>query len=106
MGIFDKKSPISDEVSQILHKQKGVEITHIVSSSKLPDTLYDQDKDEFVIVLEGEAVLEIRGEKICLKRGEYVFIAAHVKHRILSCQDGTHWIAVYIKTPKSEQSAI
>ncbi|MDR3177715.1 MAG: cupin domain-containing protein [Campylobacteraceae bacterium] len=97
MSVFDKKSPNSGEIFEILHKQKGVEITHIVSSSKLPDTLYNQDKDEFVVVLEGEAVLEIGGREVCLKRGGHLFIKAFTKHRVLKCKDGTHWLAVYMK---------
>ncbi|MDR1461333.1 MAG: cupin domain-containing protein, partial [Campylobacteraceae bacterium] len=91
MSIFDKKSPNSDEIFEILHKQKNIEITHIVSSSKLSDILYDQDEDEFVIVLEGEAVLNIEEQRVCLKKGEYIFIKAHEKHRVLNCKDNTHW---------------
>ncbi|MDR2342292.1 MAG: cupin domain-containing protein [Campylobacteraceae bacterium] len=98
MSIFDKKSPNNGEVFEILHKQKNIEITHIISSSKLPDILYCQDKDEFIIVLEGGAVLEVEGEEICLKKGEYFFIKAFTKHRILKCENGTHWLAVYMKT--------
>ncbi|MDR1007928.1 MAG: cupin domain-containing protein [Campylobacteraceae bacterium] len=97
MSIFEKASPKSGEIFEILHKQKNIEITHIISSSKLQDIEYNQDKDEFVIVLEGETVLEVEGEEVCLKRGEYLFIKAFTKHRILKCKNGTHWFAVYMK---------
>jgi cupin 2 domain-containing protein len=97
MSVFEKKPPKNGEIFEVLHKQKNIEITHIVSSSKLPDIEYDQDKDEFVIVLEGEVVLDIEGEKICLKKGEYTFIKAHAKHRVLSSKENTHWLAIYIK---------
>jgi len=97
MNIFDIPPPKEGEIFDILYKQKEIEITHIVSSSKLPDKLYDQDRDEFVLLLEGEAALEIEGDRKRLKKGDYLFIKARTKHRILQCADGTRWLAVYMK---------
>ncbi|MDR0407717.1 MAG: cupin domain-containing protein [Campylobacteraceae bacterium] len=96
MGIFDKRPPDRDEIFEILHEQKDIKITHIISSSKLSDNWYDQSEDEFVVVLEGEAVLEIEQREIRLKKGEHIFIKAHTKHRVLSCSDNTHWLSVHI----------
>ena len=96
MSIFDKITPNDGEIFEVLHKQKDMEIVHILSSSNLAANLYDQDKDEFVIVLEGGALLEIEGKEIELKKGEYIFIKARVKHKILRCDSGTHWLAIYI----------
>jgi acetone carboxylase gamma subunit len=32
-----------------------------------------------------------------LHKGEHLFIKAHTKHRVLRCENGTHWLAVHIK---------
>lgn len=96
MNLYDKKPPKFDEIHEILHKQKGVEIAHIVSSSKLKDTLYIQDKDEFVLLLSGKATLKLNGKKKRLKSGEYLFIPALTKHKITKTKKNTHWLAVYI----------
>jgi cupin 2 domain-containing protein len=97
VSIFDKPSPATGEIHDILCRLDNVEIAHIISSSVLPDTVYCQDRDEFVVVLKGEAFLQIKKREICLKKGEYIFIKAFTKHRVLRCKNGTHWLAVYIK---------
>jgi cupin 2 domain-containing protein len=97
MNIFDTPPPSIGEIHETLFKQNNIEISHIVSSSKLPDIEYDQEKDEFAIILEGAARLEIEGREVCLKKGEHIFIKAHTKHRVLTCDNGTRWLAVYMK---------
>jgi cupin 2 domain-containing protein len=97
VNIFNTSAPKSGEIHDTLFSLENVEIAHIVSSSILPDIEYCQDKDEFVIVLEGEAILQIETEEICLKKGEYIFIKAFTKHRVLRCENGTRWLAVYMK---------
>jgi cupin 2 domain-containing protein len=104
MSIFDKLPPKDGEIFEILYKQKDIEITHILSSSNLDDHLYNQNKDEFVILLEGGALLEMDGKEVDLKKGEYIFIKAHTKHKILRCENGSHWLAIYIKN--SDKSGI
>ncbi|MDR1614086.1 MAG: cupin domain-containing protein [Campylobacteraceae bacterium] len=98
MSIFDKPAPKCGEIHDILCKLDNVEIAHIISSSMLPDMEYCQNMDEFVMILEGEALMKIENQEIRLKKGEYIFIKAFVKHRILNCKNGTHWLAVYIKS--------
>lgn len=97
MSVFDKLPPLKDEIFEVLHKQKNIEITHIVSSSDLPQKEYDQKEDEFVLILEGEATLEVEREIKVLKKGDYLFLPAHTKHKILSVKNNTHWLAIYMK---------
>lgn len=97
MNIFEKLPPLENEIFEILHKQKDIEITHIVSSSKIPNKEYDQEEDEFVLLLEGEARLSIEGKEKLLKKGDYIFLPAHTKHKILHVKNNTHWLAIYIK---------
>lgn len=97
MNLLEKLPPLKGELFETLAKQKNVKIVHIVSSDDLEEKEYFQDEDEFVLILEGEALLEVENEKKLLKKGEYFYIKSHTKHKILSVKNNTHWLAIYIK---------
>ena len=70
------------------------------------DCRYDQEDDEWVVVLQGEAQLQFEGEASPrhLNAGDYVLIPAHTRHRVASTSatrgtDGsftpTVWLAVH-----------
>lgn len=60
---------------------------------------YDQEKDEFILVVKGSAGLKLENEDaiVVLKAGDYFNIGAHVKHRVewtdSTCE--TIWLAVH-----------
>ena len=59
---------------------------------------YDQDQNEWVIVLEGKARLVFKGnETINLNKGDYINIPAHKKHRVewTDPHVETIWLAIY-----------
>ena len=60
---------------------------------------YDQSENEWVAVLQGEALLEFEGEKEPrhLRAGDYVMIPAHQKHRVArtATETTTVWLAVF-----------
>lgn len=59
---------------------------------------YDQERDEWVILLQGEAIISYSdGSNISLKSGDYIFIPAHKKHRVeyTSSEPPCIWIAVH-----------
>lgn len=99
MNFFDDiKLPKSGEIFETLYDKNGVLIEKIISSGKQSGKLYNQNYDEWVMVVEGEAVLEIKGEKRTLKRGDFLLIAKDTPHRVLETKDGTLWLCVHIKT--------
>lgn len=59
---------------------------------------YDQDHDEWVIVLQGEGVVEdVRGTRTVLAAGDSLFLPAHHRHRVVKTS-GTPpciWLAVH-----------
>ncbi len=95
MNIFDFKIPNLGEEFTTLLKHKNVKIVRIVSSDNLEIKEYNQEEDEFVILLRGKATLELEGKNITLKRGDTLFIPAKTKHKVLATQKGTLWIAIY-----------
>jgi cupin 2 domain-containing protein len=77
---------------------RNVVIERIVSSDQPDPRLYDQPQDEWVVLLEGAASLEIAGQAVDLKAGDHVFIPAHTIHRVLSTSHRPRcvWLAVHI----------
>ena len=59
---------------------------------------YDQEEDEWVVVLRGTATLEFAsGEQVELKAGDYLTIARHVQHRVARTSEATIWLAVHLR---------
>jgi cupin 2 domain-containing protein len=61
---------------------------------------YDQENNEWVLVLAGRGVLEFAdGRVVELKQGDYLNIPAHQKHRVkeTSQNEPTVWLAVHYR---------
>jgi cupin 2 domain-containing protein len=93
----------SAEKSLSLFENPSVKIERIASRSYSSPSgfWYDQDEDEWVMVMRGEAVLEFEGgELVRMKEGDYVTIPRHVKHRVQQTDPNTIWLAVHIRGEK------
>ena len=97
-GIPDK---IKDELFEEIIRTDRFTLERIISDgNETPkDEWYDQDKDEWVILLKGRAGLMFDGEEgvIQLNPGDYVHIPAHRKHRVewTTPDEKTVWLAVH-----------
>ncbi len=96
MNIYDYIIPKKGEDFTTLLEYKNIKILRIVSSQNLEIKEYIQKEDEWVLLLEGAALLEIKGEQKELKKGEALFIPANTPHKVLQTQKGTLWLAVHI----------
>ncbi|WP_456393854.1 cupin domain-containing protein [Nitratifractor sp.] len=96
MNLYDAQAPKQGERFDTLLEHKNIKIIRILSSDDLHHDLYDQEEDEWVVLLEGSARLEVDGKELTLRRGESLFLPAHTPHRILSTERGTLWLAVHI----------
>lgn len=85
-NIFDNPPhELKDEFFEELISSKNFKLERIVSEGhKSPEnSWYDQDKNEFVLLISGSAELAFENEpSIKLKRGDYLIIPAHQKHRV------------------------
>jgi len=93
-------SDLSNEDFIDLVKSDNVRIERIVSFGQTsPESgWYDQNENEWVIVLEGfGTILFEDGSKITLKKGDFVNIPAHKKHKVSETVKNniTIWLAVF-----------
>ena len=95
MNIYDYKIPSIGEDFTTLFEKEKIKIVRIVSSDTLETKEYCQEEDEFVILLEGSAKLDIEGRVVTLNRGDTLFIPAETKHKVLLAQQGTLWLAIH-----------
>lgn len=91
------------ELMEILHSGPNARIERIVSHGESTPIgeWYDQEWDEWVILLEGYAELRFEGqdELIIMKKGDYIHIPAHKRHRVEKTDaiGNSVWIAVHFK---------
>ncbi len=93
---------LDSEVFEDIVRSSTVRIERIISKGhQTPDgKWYDQDENEWVMVMQGGASLEFEdGSKCDLSAGDYVNIPAHVKHRVAWTvpNEVTIWLAVFYR---------
>lgn len=92
-------APGPDEVVERLAGGGATRIERIVSDghSSPAGFWYDQDEDEWVLLVQGGATLELAApeERVELGPGDYLFIPAHRRHRVERTQPRTVWLAVF-----------
>ncbi len=92
-----------DEDVTTLLETSGARLVRIVSTGQAtPDgEWYDQDDNEWVVVLRGSAGLKFEGEDDVrvLSAGDYVDIPAHIRHRVewTDADEPTVWLALHYR---------
>lgn len=101
MNLFDISGGGPVEHLDTLLASPNVRIERIVSRSHSspPDFWYDQERPEWVIVLQGAAGLLFEGEAAprTLNAGDHLNIPAHARHRVAwtDTAQPTIWLAVH-----------
>ena len=82
-----------------IFKNETIKVEKIVSNGQTsPENFwYEQEKSEFVLLLEGFAILEFENREEELKKGDCLNIQAYEKHRVkfTSLYEPTVWFAVF-----------
>ena len=91
-----------DEFFELLIKNDTVTIERIISKGqKSPESdWYDQEKNEWVMVLKGKAVLSFEDQtSVQLNEGDFINIPSHKKHRVAwtDPDNETIWLAVHYR---------
>jgi cupin 2 domain-containing protein len=95
-------SPLREELFSTLTESAAVRIERIISPpghQSEPGSWYDQDRDEWVLVLRGRAAIELAGEPelVELGPGDHLVLPARLRHRVAWTTPGepTVWLAVH-----------
>jgi cupin 2 domain-containing protein len=101
---------LEQESFDVLLKDKNIRIERIVSKGHTSPTSgwYDQEENEWVLVLEGAGtILFENGKQVTLNKGDYLHIPAHDKHKVAWTDPDrlTIWIAVHYSGREGDNHA-
>ncbi|MEI6454717.1 MAG: cupin domain-containing protein [bacterium] len=90
----------TSEVFEVLVRKKDLLLERIVSNGQTTPEgeWYDQEWDEWVILLSGQAVVGFeKGERVELLPGDYLLIPAHCRHSVefTTTEPPCVWIALH-----------
>ena len=89
-------APASGESVERLLALPGVAIEQILSGTLDVPVDFLQEHDEWVVLLSGSASLVVAGEHVEVEAGDWLFLPAHVEHRVVSTAPGSSWLAVHV----------
>ncbi|MCF7963913.1 MAG: cupin domain-containing protein [Methylobacter tundripaludum] len=101
---FFKNIPdrLPEELIECIFKRDNIQLERIISKGHITPSgqWYDQDGDEWVMLLQGEAIVlyEKDQQSFHLMPGDYLLIPAHTRHRVEWTQPDIHtiWLAVHL----------
>lgn len=94
---FDAVPPEKGERFDTLLRHGRLHVERIVSSAEgVSPSTYVQRQDEWVLLVQGEAVLEVEGLPHALKSGDHLFLPAGTPHKVLRTSQGAIWLAVHL----------
>ena len=92
----DSEPPRDGERVDALLTHRNLVIERIISSADFASKEYVQSQDEWVVLMSGAAVLQISGQRVSLKAGDYLFLPAHTPHTVEQASSGALWLAVHL----------
>lgn len=92
----DAAVPQEGERFDTLLSQRNLRVERIISSSCIAAHAYVQPQDEWVMLVRGQARLQVDGKPIELNEGDYVFLPAGTPHNVESASEGAMWLALHL----------
>ena len=98
MNIYNYQQPSDgEEAIETLLQKENITINRIVSNRVIDGQWYDQDEDEWLVLMEGEALLVFEDEEVALCKGETFYIPRHRRHYVKRTSEDALWLTVHIK---------
>ena len=97
MNIFYVKNiDKTKEIVEILKENENVKIEKIISTGQTTEWM-EQEKEEFVMLIQGEAIIEYENKKQELSAGDTVIIKKNEKHRVAYTSENPCciWICIF-----------
>lgn len=87
---------LSSELFDTLLQTNKVHIEKITSHGQVSHTWYEQDRDEWVVLIEGEGHLLFEdGHEVHLQKGEHIYIEKMKKHKVIYTSSPSIWLAIH-----------
>ncbi|MCW9088308.1 MAG: cupin domain-containing protein [Gammaproteobacteria bacterium] len=91
---------VGEELFDEIVNSAGVRVERILSQGQTSPASgwYDQDENEWVVILQGAGKIAFEdGSEVLLSRGDYLNIPKHTKHRVAWAEPDavTVWLAVF-----------
>jgi cupin 2 domain-containing protein len=99
----DIPNVIPEEIFETIIEKESFRLERIVSDGQLTaeDEWYDEDENEWFILLKGSAGFLLEGDKepLLLKPGDYLNLPAHRRHKVIwtDADEKTIWLALHYK---------
>jgi cupin 2 domain-containing protein len=100
-NLYSLPAVLPEEFTHTLVESPAIRIERIISHGHASPEgqWYDQDQNEWVVVLKGKARLRFEGDDdpVEMNAGDYVIIEAHKRHRVewTTSDEPTIWLAVF-----------
>lgn len=95
-NLYLKEEPQKNsEIFSILFQNNSLKIESIRSWLKEPGEIYNQEEDEWVLLIQGKAKLKIEDQIFELSSGDYCFISKHTPHQVLSTSKNALWLGIF-----------
>jgi cupin 2 domain-containing protein len=97
----DIPATLADEQFTELWSTPTLRVERIVSHGHAspPGFWFDQNDAEWVLVLQGAALIALEGgiDPVMLRRGDYLYLAPHARHRVewTDPDQATVWLAIH-----------
>lgn len=98
----DALPPAQGERFDTLLQHRSLHIERIVSAADVSSQICVQTQDEWVLLVRGEAVLDVAGQSHTLGAGDHVFLPAGTPHRVVRTSQGAMWLAVHLHPAQGE----
>ena len=92
----DSAAPATGERFDVLLKHRNLRVERIVSSADITPTPHVQSHDEWVVLLRGDAELEVSGARVTMQAGDHLFLPAGAAHTVKRASEGALWLAVHL----------
>ncbi|DAB37856.1 MAG: hypothetical protein A2023_03395 [Sulfuricurvum sp. GWF2_44_89] len=95
-NLYHTETPVpNSEIFTTLFQNRTLKIESIRSRLKTQGEIYNQQEDEWVVLLIGEATLVVNEQRLTLSAGDYCFIPRHTRHQVLSTSSDALWLGVF-----------
>ncbi len=92
------QSDPTKEQFDTLFQTPNLHIEKITSNEQVSSEWYEQERDEWVVLIEGEGELLFdNGTKVKLAKGEHLFIPKMQKHKVIYTSSPAIWLAIHFK---------